>query len=431
MQYKYKSSHGKGSAMTVWQPTDDGHADLASHDAFATGAPHNTFARMRREEPLAWTEWSGGKGFWSVTRHADILALNGQPDLMSSAQGIRMEDQTREEYLARRTFQETDPPEHMATRVKVAKAFSKPVVAQFEGQIRELCADILDQALAKGTFDATKEIARELPMRMLGRIIGTPDADLPWLVEKGDALIANTDPDFTTHVLDRMTTDEFRMMPFNSPAGAELYAYAKDLMARKAAAGDTDGVLHMILQPGPDGSVISETEFRNFFCLLVAAGNDTTRYSIAAGIQALAHQPELLPQIQRGEVDDTMADEIIRWATPALYFRRTATRDHDMHGKTIRAGDKVLYWFSSGNRDEAAFDQPLKVNLARTPNKHLSFGQGGPHVCLGMWLARLEVRLLFTELARRIKRIEPAGEQRFLRSNFVGGIKNLPVTVTV
>ena len=417
--------------MTVWVPDDDGDADLSSHDTFVTGAPLNTFARLRRDDPLHWTDWAGGQGFWSVTRHADILALNGQPDLLSSARGIRMEDQSYDEYLARRTFQETDPPEHMATRIKVAKAFSKPVVAGFEEQIRALCAEILDAALARETFDATKEIARELPMRMLGRILGTPDADLPWLVEKGDALIANTDPDFTDHVLDRMQTDEYRMMPFNSPAGADLYLYARDLMAQKTAAGDTGGILHMILQPGPDGSVISETEFRNFFCLLVAAGNDTTRYSIAAGIQALCHQPELLKQIQSGTVDDTMADEIIRWATPALHFRRTATRDFDMHGKAVRAGDKVLYWFISGNRDEAAFDTPLRVNLARTPNRHLSFGQGGPHVCLGMWLARLEVRVLFQELAKRIRAVEPAGDQRFLRSNFVGGIKSLPVHVTL
>jgi cytochrome P450 len=415
--------------MTVWHPNDDGHADLTSHDAFVNGAPQNTFARLRRDDPLHWTEWDAGLPFWSVTRHADILALNGQPDLLSSAQGIRMEDQSYDEYLARRTFQETDAPDHMMTRIKVAKAFSKPVVAQFEDQIRLICVDILDSVLPRGHFDATKDIARQLPMRMLGRIIGTPDEDLPWLVEKGDALIANTDPDFTTHVLDRMTTDEFRMMPFNSPAGADLYVYARDLMARKAASGDTSGVLHMILQPGPDGSVISDTEFRNFFCLVVAAGNDTTRYSIAAGIQALAHQPGLLAQLKAGEVWGTMADEVIRWATPALYFRRTATRDFDMHGKTVRAGDKVLYWFASGNRDDSAFTEPFSVDFARTPNRHLSFGQGGPHVCLGMWLARLEVRVLFEELAKRISAIEPAGEQKFLRSNFVGGIKELPVTV--
>lgn len=417
--------------MSIWHPTDDGFADLTSHDTFTAGPPHATFARLRREDPLHWSDWSGGQGFWSLTRHADIMEMNRQTDLLSSARGIRMEDQTYEEYLARRTFQETDPPEHTQTRIKVAKAFSKPVIAGFEGVIRALCREILDQALAKGTFDATRDIARQLPMRMLGRIIGTPDADLPWLVEKGDALIANTDPDFTDHVLDRMQTDEYRMMPFNSPAGAELYDYARRLMADKAARGDTEGVLHLILQPGPDGSTISETEFRNFFCLLVAAGNDTTRYSIAAGIHALLHQPGLLEQIQSGAVDDTMADEIIRWATPTLYFRRTATRDFDMHGKTVRAGDKVLYWFVSANRDEAAFDDPFRLNLARTPNRHLSFGQGGPHVCLGMWLARLEVRVLFQELAARLSSIEPAGQAQFLRSNFIGGIKALPVTVTL
>lgn len=417
--------------MTVWTPTDDGFADLTSHDSFLNGPPHNTFSRLRREDPMSWTEYPQGQGFWSVTRHADILELNGKPDLLSSARGIRMEDQTYEEYLARRTFQETDAPEHMQTRVKVAKAFSKPVIAQFEGIIRDLCGPILDAALEKGTFDATKEIARQLPMRMLGRIVGLPDEDLPWLVEKGDALIANTDPDFTRHVLDKMTTDEFRMMPFNSPAGAELFVYAKDLMRRKAEAGDTSGVLHLILQPGPDGSILPEHEFRNFFCLLVAAGNDTTRYSIAAGIQALCHQPELLGQIQRGEVTGTMADEIIRWASPTGYFRRTVTRDFDYHGRQVKAGDKVIYWFVSGNRDDSAFAEPFRLDLARNPNRHVAFGQGGPHVCLGMWLARLEVRVLFEELAKRIRAIEPAGQQKFLRSNFIGGIKELPVRVTL
>jgi len=417
--------------MTVWTPTDDGFADLTSHDSFLNGPPHNTFSRLRREDPMSWTEYPQGVGFWSVTRHADILELNGKPDLLSSARGIRMEDQTYEEYLARRTFQETDAPEHMQTRVKVAKAFSKPVIAQFEGIIRDLCGPILDAALEIGTFDATKEIARQLPMRMLGRIVGLPDEDLPWLVEKGDALIANTDPDFTQHVLDKMTTDEFRMMPFNSPAGAELFVYAKDLMRRKAEAGDTSGVLHLILQPGPDGSVLPEHEFRNFFCLLVAAGNDTTRYSIAAGIQALCHQPELLGQIQRGEVTETMADEIIRWASPTGYFRRTVTRDFEYHGRQVKAGDKVIYWFVSGNRDDSAFAEPFRLDLARNPNRHVAFGQGGPHVCLGMWLARLEVRVLFEELAKRIRAIEPAGQQKFLRSNFIGGIKELPVRVTL
>lgn len=417
--------------MTIWVPEDDGHADLGAHDTFAQGAPYNTFARLRREDPCHWSDFAHGRGFWSITRHADIVAMIKDTETFSSARGIRMEDQTEEEYLARRTFQETDGAEHRKVRMKVAKAFSAQTVAGFEDRIRALCGPILDRALEMERFDATREIARELPMRMLGQILGVPDEDLPWLVDKGDALMANSDPDFTAHVVDRMQTDAYRLMPFNSPAGAELYDYARDLMARKNAAGDTEGVLHLILQPDETGETISDTEFRNFFCLLVAAGNDTTRYSIAAGIQALACQPGLLDEMRGGEVWGTAPDEIVRWASPATYFRRTAMRDTEVHGKKIREGDKVLYWFAAANRDEEVFDDPYRLTLSRKPNRQLGWGQGGPHVCLGMFLARLEIRVLFQELVPRIRSIEPDGPQAFVRSNFVNGLKRLPVRVTL
>lgn len=417
--------------MTSFTPSDDGYADLSSHDSFLAGAPHNTFARLRREDPLTWTDLKGGQGFWSLTRHGDILDLNRNHELLSSARGIRMEDQTYEEYLARRTFQETDPPEHSRTRVLVAKAFSKPVVALFEDQIRTICDHIIDQALEQGNLDAVKEIARQLPMRMLGQILGTPEEDLDWLVEKGDQLIANTDPEFTDLVLDRADTDAYRLMPFRSPAGAELYEYAKKLMQDKQRRGDTTGVLHLILQPDSHGNVISETEFRNFFCLLVAAGNDTTRYSIAASLFALANRPALMRELQGGDpaIWETASDEFIRWASPTMHFRRTATRDFELHGKSVRAGDKVLLWFVSANRDDQAFDTPFELNLRRSPNRHVSFGQGGPHVCLGMWLARLEVKILLQEMVKRVKSIEQTGAHEFLRSNFIGGIKRLPVQI--
>ncbi|QUJ78228.1 cytochrome P450 [Sulfitobacter albidus] len=417
--------------MTTWVPDDDGHADLGDHDSFANGAPYNTFARLRREAPCHWSEFTHGAGYWSITRHADIDRMIRDTQTFSSARGIRMEDQSYEEYLARRTFQEVDGAEHRKVRMKVTRAFSPRVVAGFEPQIRELCGPILDRALAMGTFDATYEIARELPMRMLGQILGLPDEDLPWLVEKGDALMANSDPDFTDHVVDRLDTDAYRLMPFNSPAGAELYEYAREMMDKKNARGDTDGILHLVLQPDENGETISEAEFRNFFCLLVAAGNDTTRYSIAAGMQALARQEGLLAQMQSGEVWDTAPDEIVRWASPATYFRRTAMRDVEVHGKQIREGDKVLYWFISANRDEEMFDDPYRLDFTRKPNRQLGWGQGGPHVCLGMHLARLEVRVLFQELTKRIRGIEPAGEAAFVRSNFVNGIKRMPVTVSL
>ena len=418
--------------MTIWHPVDDPYSDLTNHDTFSSGVPYNTFERLRADDPVHWTSYKEGKGFWSITRHKDISSMIGNTKVFTSAQGIRMEDQSYEEYMARRTFQEVDGFEHRNSRMKVAKAFSGPVIMKFEESIRSICSDILDVTLPMGSFDATKQIARELPMRMLGRILGIPEEDLPWLVEKGDALIANTDPDFTDHVLDKLDTNEFRMMPHNSPAGAELYEYAKTLMEKKSKAGETDGILHMILQPSEDGSRISEIEFKNFFCQLVAAGNDTTRYSIAAGIHALCHQPELLNQMKNDPlVWETAPDEIIRWASPVNYFRRTATEDFEIHNKFIREGDKVLYWFASGNRDPNTFENPFEVDLYRKPNKHQSFGQGGPHICLGIWLARLEVRCLFQELSKRIKSIQQVAPHKYLRSNFVNGIKELPININL
>ena len=416
--------------MTVWHPTDDGFAQLASHDSFAKGAPHNTFARMRRDDPMAWCEGGADKGFWSVTRFDDILELNKQYTRLSSASGIRIEDQTPDEVAARRTFQETDPPQHSHSRALMAKAFSKRNISQFEDTIRSLTTGILDRAFEVGEFNAVQQIARELPMRILGQIIGVPEEDMSWLVDKGDALMANSDPDFTDAPVDMVDTEAFRYMPFRSPAGADLYDYAAKLMAKKNAAGDTDGVLHMLLQPNAMGEVMSDTEFRNFFCLMIAAGNDTTRYSIAAGLHALCQQPELLGQLQTQDLWDTMPDEIVRWASPATYFRRTALMDFEFHGKKIKQGDKVLFWWVSGNRDESAFENPFRVDFARTPNRHVGFGQGGPHTCLGMWLARLELKVMFQEFARRATSIEQTGPCAFVRSNFVGGIKDLPVKIT-
>ena len=385
---------------------------------------------MRREDPLARCDGGEFEDYWSLTRYEDIITYNRNFELLSSSRGIRLEDQSYEEYLARRTFQETDPPEHTHVRMLVGKAFSRRVIAEYEKTIRELCDEILDQSLPLGEFDAVKEIARQLPMRMLGQIIGVPDEDLDWLVTKGDELIAASDPEYASP-LAMDDSDEYRLLPFRSPAGAELYDYAKELIKDKADRNEQSGVLELITQPNAQGEVISDTEFRNFFCLVVAAGNDTTRYALSASLHALANKPELLKQLQQADGDlwDTATEEMIRWASPTMHFRRTAMRDFELYGKKVREGDKVLFWFVSGNRDETQFDNPFEIDLTRNPNRHMAFGQGGPHVCLGMWLARLEVRLLLQALVGRVKSIRQAGKHEFLRSNFVGGIKRLPLFV--
>lgn len=410
----------------------DPHVDLSSLDAFNDGAPFETFARMRREDPMAWSEMlSGEKGFWSVTRHADLLELNRQADLLSSARGIRMEDQTMEEVEARKTFQETDAPHHRGFRALVSKAFAKGTVAQFEDQIRTIVTNLLDVALEEGEFDAVDRIARRLPMQMLAQIMGVPQEDGPWLVEKGDALISNADPDYTDFVVDQLDGDAYRMLPFRSPAAMELFDYANKLLDRMDA-GEQIGVLNLVRQKTNSGTQMSRDEFRNFFCLLVAAGNDTTRYSISATIHTIANDPSLLKRLQNGEFHswEGAADEMIRYASPTTHFRRTATRDFTFHGKDVREGDKVLLWFISGNRDETAIADPYRIDLGRERNPFLSFGQGGPHICLGMWLAKLEVAIVMQELAKRLTSIEQVYEHAFLRSNFIHGIKHLPVRVT-
>mgnify|MGYP003668796471 FL=1 len=409
----------------------DSHVDLSSQDAFQQGAPFATFDRMRREDPLAWSEMSNGDvGFWSVTRHADLLDLNRQADLLSSARGIRMEDQSDEEYEARKTFQETDAPHHRAFRALVSKAFSKSTIAGYEQQIRGIVTDLFDQSIDQGKFDAVEAIARKLPMQMLAQIIGVPASDAQFLVEKGDALISNADPDYTDFVVDKVDTEEYRLLPFRSPAAVELFDYANDLLERMEK-GEEIGVLNLCLQETSHGTKMTRDEFRNFFCLLVAAGNDTTRYSLAATIHSIANHPELLAQIQRDDFDawDGATDELIRWASPTTHFRRTATRDFDYHGKHVKAGDKVLLWFMAGNRDEAAIADPYQIKFDRARNPHLAFGQGGPHICLGMWLAKLEVKIVLQEIARRVKTIEQTAPHSYLRSNFIHGIKSLPVNV--
>jgi len=405
---------------------DDGHLSLLSHDSFAEGVPHKTFQRLRKDDPVAWTDGDAEtRGFWSITRHADIMQVNRDNSVFSSARGIRLEDQSHEEYLARRTFQETDPPEHSDTRLKVNPQFAIRTIAEYEPVIRSLAADIVTKAVAQKEFDMVEGIAKQLPMMMLGRILGVPDADLDWLVEKGDALIGNSDPDFTANVVDKMDTSAYSMMPFRSPAGVELYDYAADVMAGRKVV-DKNGLLAQILNIDES---LNELEFKNFFCLLIAAGNDTTRYSIAMALYLLSQHPELISQLKTGDYWTTCADEFIRLASPTMHFRRTATQDYTLHDKLIREGDKVLLWFVSGSRDEAVFSNPHQADLARKPNRHLAFGQGGAHVCLGMHLARLEVQIVLEEFLQQVSTIEALEKPSWTRSNFICGVKRLNIRV--
>lgn len=413
-------------------------ADIADPDTYVQGVPHATFRRLRRESPVSWwdDDHTGGRGFWAVTRHADLLTVSRDPSVFSSAQGIRLEEMDEEETAARRTMMELDPPEHTAYRRLVSKPFSRREVYAYEEGIRLLARAVVDEALAgPASFDFVDRIAKQLPMRMLGRLLGVSDDDGPWLVEQGDALLGNTDPEFTTHPVGLVDTEEFRLMPFRSPAGIELFRYAQQQAAARRA-NPTDDVISDLLRPKVDGTELTEHEFNNFFTLLVAAGNDTTRYTMAAGLKALIERPAILDELRTAVIDgnaDVVAsgvEEILRWGSVTMHFRRTATHDVELGGTQVAAGDKVVIWFMSADYDEDVFAEPYSFDLHRSPNPQVAFGLQSPHLCLGAQLARMEIKVLLEELLPRLGSVEITGPIDRLRSNFIAGIKRLPITVT-
>lgn len=404
-------------------------ADITSHDAYTGGVPHATFDRLRRDDPVHWTEEADGSGFWSILRYDDALDVSRDVTRFTSTAGIRLEEMDAEETEARRTMMELDPPEHTRYRRLVSAGFTRRTVESYEEAIRALAVEVIDEALAEDRFDFVKAIAEQLPMRMLGRLLGTSDDDGHKLVAWGDALLGNTDPEFTDYPVDLTDTDQFRMVPFRSPASIQIFQYAQEQAAERRGC-PTEDVISQLLRPAKDGVPLTDLEFNNFFTLLVAAGNDTTRYTMTHGLWTLINHPQLWKRWQADpDLTPSAVEEVLRTSSVTMHFRRTATTDVEMRGKNIKAGDKVVMWFNAANHDPEAFENPYRFDLAREKNDHMAFGRNGPHLCLGAWLARMEVRLVFEELMKRVDRFELDGPIDHLRSNFIAGIKHLPVRV--
>jgi cytochrome P450 len=407
-----------------------GAVDLNDLDMWALGVPYDEFARLRREVPVAWfDEAPPNSGFWSVHRYDDIVTASRDVATFSSARGISFEEPTDADMAARRTIIDTDPPDHTKLRKIVSGSFSQRAVAVYQHFVEGLTEEVLDTGLSEGEFDFVDAVAKDVPIRVLARIMGLPAADLDQFIDLGDRLIANTDPDVTDVVWGRDDTDAFRRFPFRSPYGKQLWDLGRQVVAGRLRAPGDD-LLSTLLRAEVDGDRLSEVDLDNFFSILVVAGNETTRIAIAQGILAFCQHPE---QWERLRADPgllaTAADEVLRWTCPTHFMRRTATADSGLGGAAVRAGDKVVLWYVSGNRDESEFAEPDVFDIGRVPNRHLSFGRGGPHLCLGVHLARLEVRVVLGALARRVERFELAGQPRRIRSNFTNGLRDLPVRV--
>lgn len=406
----------------------DSEADITSHDTYLRGFPHAAFRRLRENEPVSWVDDSAEGGFWAVTKHADVIEVSRDYNRFTASRGIRIEEMADDELAARRTLMEFDPPDHTRLRRLVQPGFTPKVVATYESAFRSLVGHVLDDVLAMGEFDFVTEIARELPIRMLCRLLGVPESDSGKMVDWGDQMISNADPEYTPVIIDKVDTEEYRLLPFRSPAALEIFRYAEDI-ALERRREPRDDIITTLLTAEPDGEPLTDLEFKNFFTLMMVAGNETTRHTISHGLVYLANHPEQLAtwMADPAASSELATEEILRASSVTMHFRRTATEDTEIRGVPVAAGDKVVMWYTSANYDDEQFADPFTFDITREPNNHVTFGTGR-HVCLGASLARLEVRVFFEEFLSRVSGFE-VGEPDRLRSNFISGIKHLPVAV--
>lgn len=408
----------------------DPNADITSHDSYVNGFPHAAFRHLRENEPVAWIPEADGSGFWAVTKHGDVIDVSRDYKTFSAARGIRIEEMADDELEARRTLMEADPPEHTRLRRLVQPGFTPKVVATYEAAFRILVGHVLDEVLVEDEFDFVTEIARELPIRMLCRLVGVPEEDAGDMVLWGDQMISNADPEYTPVIIDKVDTEEYRLLPFRAPAAIEIFRYAEEI-ALERRRKPADDIITTLLTAEPDGEPLTDLEFKNFFTLMMVAGNETTRHTISHGLVFLANHPEQLSawMTDPAGMSESATEEILRASSVTMHFRRTATINTEIRGVPVASGDKVVIWYTSANYDTDVFREPFTFDLRREPNNHITFGTGR-HVCLGASLARLEVRVFFEEFLARVAGFE-VGEPDRLRSNFISGIKHLPVKVNI
>ena len=403
--------------------------DLLDRDRFTEGIPHEWFAWLRANEPVFHHAEPDGPGFWVISRHADVVTCNRDAQSFSSDSDnggvVGLEERELTDFEKgqgdAKIMLMMDPPEHTRHRKLVNRGFTPRMIGMLEPHVRELTARILDEAIAKGRdgCDFVVDIAAELPLEVISELIGVPHEDRHKIFEWSNRMVGSEDPEYFTS--EEKITE----------AQVEMFMYAQQL-ADARRDDPRDDIITTLLHAEIDGDQLSAMDFNLFFLLLAIAGNETTRNAISHGMLAFLDHPDqwqLLVEDPAGRIE-TATEEILRWASPVMYFRRNALSDVELGGKQIRAGDKLSLWYISANRDETVFDDPYRFDITRDPNPHIAFGGGGPHFCLGAQLARLEIRVLFEELARRVPAPERLAAPDLLRSNFIGGIKHLPVRLT-
>ena len=393
--------------------------DLSDPATFDRGFPHELFRRLRREAPVAWHEGDlhGGPGYWVISRYEDVKLVSKNPQLFSSVPGTQIQDLSQEEMLGPPSMIGMDPPAHARYRKLVSRGFTPRAIRELEPHTHEIVRAILDRVAPKGGCDFVTDVAAELPLQVIAEFLGVPQEDRHKLFHWSNRLIGSEDPEYGA------SQEEAR------GAAIEMFVYANGLAEARRSAPGADLVSAM-LHGEVAGERLTTPEFDSFFLLLAIAGNETTRNLISHGMLLLIEHPEARARLLADpSLLPSAVEEMLRYRPPVMYFRRTATRDVELRGRTIRAGQKVTLWYPSANRDEEVFERPDLFDIARSPNDHLAFGVG-EHFCLGSHLARLEIRVMFEHLLRRLPDVELDGEPSMLRSHFIDGVKSMPVRFT-
>jgi cytochrome P450 len=381
------------------------------------------FRLLRDEAPVMFMEepeiegFPKGPGFWSVTRYEDVMHVSRHPDLFCSGQGTNIPDLPQEVNEFMGSMINMDAPRHTRLRMIVNRSFTPRMVNRIDEDVRVKARNIVADAAEQGSCDLVAEIAAPLPLQIICEMMGIPREKWQRILELTNVVLGDQE---TVPDLSALMAAVMEMAQIASEVGEDRLKDPKD------------DLVSAMMHAEVDGERLQPMEMASFFILLAAAGNETTRNAISHGVRLLTlHEDQRERWMADVEgVTPTAVEEIVRWATPVIHFRRTATEDTEIAGQPIAEGDKVVMWYESANRDERAFDDPFTFDVTRTPNEHVGFGAGGPHFCLGANLARREIRVMFEELFRWLPDIRTVGEPDYLQSAFIHGIKRLPCEFT-
>jgi cholest-4-en-3-one 26-monooxygenase len=394
--------------------------DLSDSRSFVPSVPHEWLAHLRRHDPVHWVEEPGGPGYWAVTKYHDCVTVNRDFERFSSATKGTMPFELSEDEIAQQSLMmlNMDPPLHTRYRRLVNKGFTPRMVRDLEDSIHRAADSIIDQVIESGQADFVTDLSAELPLQVIAELLGVPQEDRHKMFDWSNRMVGHEDP-------------EYKMEAEIALAAAmELYAFAAELFAKKRIDPHAD-LMSVLTTVEIEGEQLSEMELELFFLLLTVAGNETTRNLMSGAMHTFFQNPD---QWERLRADRSLlpsaVEEMLRYVSPVMNFRRTAMCDAVLSGTKINEGDKVVFYHASGNRDEDIFENPDVFDIGRDPNPHIAFGGGGPHFCLGANLARMEIRVMFEHLLDRMPDIRQAGDVQRLQSQFINGVKHLPVAFT-